>query len=250
MPNYLICKECSPEKQAECDMCHYCSKTIAGANGTAAQASTAMIKINPQNELEYLRLKEQVEGLAKYAAGRKITADIDLKPAGEDLVIILKVKKPLEELKKQYVSPIDIHLKAVRKVFDDLLNSLEEATKINKSKINAYNQEKERKIREIEEVNRQAEELARKQARLNEGVFTVDTTPIPVPEPPVKKVSTVAGGFTTTKIPKWRLVDITKVPEKYKILDAVLIGRVVRAGEKEITGIEIYYEDSIRTNVR
>jgi hypothetical protein len=43
-------------------------------------------------------------------------------------------------------------------------------------------------------------------------------------------------------VKKWKLVDMAKVPDKYKQLNEPLITKVVKAGEPDIPGIEIYTE--------
>lgn len=94
-----------------------------------------------------------------------------------------------------------------------------------------------------------------REAVLNNGEITVDLTPVVAPAPvyapaPVAKVQTDMGTTQTVKIRKYRLVDLSKVPAQYLMLNDSLVGKVVRAGIPEIPGIEIYEEESLRVTAR
>ena len=104
---------------------------------------------------------------------------------------------------------------------------------------------------EVEDVNRQALELARKQAALNGGEFTVDTTPIPVPIA-VKNVSTDLGSVGTMKVYSFEVVDKSLVPLEYMLVDGAKVGAVVRAskGGIIIPGIKVIIGETIRVTTK
>jgi hypothetical protein len=196
--------------------------------------STAVIIIQPETNLGYIALKESLTSLLSYAQVRVIKTDADLIPATNDLTVIAKCKKELKTLSESYIKPIKSHLDAVRDAFNTLTVLLQGAETINKAKMDAYTEAQRLRAVEIAEVNRQAEEVSRKQAELNQGVFTVDTTPIPAPPPPVKHIRTEGGTASIVNKPAdWEIEDPAKmdlIPKEYWMLDEVKIGRVIRAG--------------------
>ena len=59
---------------------------------------------------------------------------------------------------------------------------------------------------------------------------------------PPKTVRTEAGSVTIRSAWKFEVVDMAALPDEYKIADAVKLGKVVRAGVREIPGVRIYEE--------
>jgi len=212
--------------------------------------SIAVINIAPADDLAVINLREEIIKLSNYATFRAIKRDEDLTPATDDLALIAKLKKAIKEKQDEYVKPIKNHLDKVQFVFKDLLACLDDIDKTNREKIAAYRAEQMKRQREAEELNRQAAELARKQAEFSgTGEFTVDTTPLEAPAP-VQKVSTNMGTVSTAKVWKWELVDMSQVPEEYKIIDAAKITKVVKAGLRNIPGVRIYCDETIRVAAR
>jgi len=212
--------------------------------------SVAVIRINPRDNPAIVNLQTEIVNLSNYAAFRTIRCDADLTPATDDLALIAKLKKAIKERQDEYVKPIKAHLDEVQSVFKDLLGCLEDIDKTNRDKIAAYRAGQRRRAEEAEALNRQADELARKQAEFSgTGEYTVDTTPIEAPVP-VRKVSTGMGTVSTQRVWKWELVDMAQVPEEYKIIDAGKITKVVKAGLRNIPGIRIYDEETLRVSAR
>lgn len=219
---------------------------------TEEPTETAMIRIGANQDSRVLALYEEGIKLRDYALARQIKSDDDLVPATDDLVIIAKLKKAIEATRKEYVEPIREHLDAVNATFREFTAPLNEADLVNGNKVTAYRTEVARRQLEAEAINQQKLELARREAELSgTGEFTVDTTPVVVPKP-VHKVTTNMGSTSTQKIYKWEVSDLALVPREYMIVNAALIGGVVRAskGSISIPGIKIWSEDTIRVNTR
>jgi len=213
-------------------------------------SSVAVINIAPADDLVVCNLREEIVKLSNYATFRVIKCDEDLTPATDDLALIARLKKALKEKQDEYVKPIKAHLDKVQFVFKDLLACLDDIDKTNREKIAAYRAEQLRKQREADEINRQKEELARKEAAFNgTGEFTVDTTPVEAPAP-VKKVSTNMGTVSTARVWKYEIVDPSQIPEEYKVIDYAKITKVVKAGCRNIPGVRIYEEETIRVMAR
>jgi len=209
----------------------------------------ALIKIAPERDYIIQALYSQGIELMRFAEKRVITCDQDLMPATDDLAIIAGLIKKLEAKKKEYIDPINAHLAAFREVFNRFMQPLTEANAINRDKVTAYNAAVKKRAADIAEVNRQALELARRQAELSGGEFTVDTTQIAAPIP-VQHVRTDMGTAGTVRNRKYRVVNFAELPDQYKIENSALLNKVVKAGIPEIKGVEIYFEDSLRVTLR
>lgn len=207
---------------------------------------TAIIRIGPEHDPAVLKLAEEARSLRDYAVARVIVTDADLTPATQDLSIIAKVKKALVASKADYLKPIKAHVDAVAAAFASITIPLDEADTITRNKVKDYRAAVEKRRLEAEEINRQKQELAQREAAFSgTGETTVDTTPVVVPVP-VNHVRTDMGAVGTMKVRKYRVVDFAKLPDQYKIENSALLNKVVKAGIPEIPGVEIYSEETIR----
>lgn len=116
--------------------------------------------------------------------------------------------------------------------------------KISKIQMNKRLKERkaiEQKIEQLEEIG-DTEGAHFERKKLEQFTETVPAV-VAMPEPE-------AEGVSIRHLPKWRIVDASKIPAEYWMLDEVKIGKVVRAssGTIKIDGIEIYFEES--TSVR
>jgi hypothetical protein len=171
-------------------------------------------------------------------------------PANDDVSAASQYRKVLKEKQSEYCDPIKMHLEAVKFVFTDLLDCLELADQINRKKMGDYHNEQVRRQAEAEEINRQANEVARKQAEFSgTGEFTVDTTPVQA-APVIHSAKSDMGTTSFKANWTWKLEDIKLVPEEYKILDRAAITRRVKSGERNIAGIKIFKEDVLQNRTR
>jgi len=218
----------------------------------AIEDITAVGLCVPEQDIILQNLYKQATTALKYAEGRVIQSNDDLKPATEDLASIANLKKALTEQKKRYLDPLNDKVKAFRAAFDKFFEPIDQADKVTRQKILTFKAEQERKAREAEEINRQAIELAKKQAKLNGGEFTVDTTPVPVPQVAPDKVHTEVGTAGTSQVWKFEVIDFAALPNEYKIADEVKIGKVIRAtkGTISIPGVKAWPEEILRVTTR
>lgn len=103
--------------------------------------------------------------------------------------------------------------------------------------------------KEVEEAKAKAEALA-VEGDLD-GADSVmataeKTEKAPVVAETISSVTGAAGGSASTRdVWKFRIVDQSKIPAEYFILDEKKISGVVRAGVREIPGLEIYAEQTL-----
>jgi len=215
--------------------------------------STAVINIKPNDDPGVIALCTEVNRLQVYADNLTITTDEDVKLATNDLSIIAKLKKALEEKRKEYVSPINEYLKQVNDTFKTITKPLELADLTTRNKVMAYRTEQQRKAAEIERINNLRIEAAQAEAKLNgTGEISQTIEIIEAPAAPPAHVNTDNGTLGTMKIWKFEVVDKALVPEDYKQVDMVKVGSVVRAtkGTIAIPGIRIFSEDTLKVSAK
>ena len=122
--------------------------------------------------------------------------------------------------------------------------------------VRKFQEEEERKLRqqEIDRAEAEKQEIL-EQAILNESEVALDDA-IEIDEkiedlktaPIIAKrsaVSTTFSGVHTRKVKKWKVVDKSKIPAQYFILNEKLIGANVRGGIEEIDGIKIWITNDV-----
>jgi len=217
---------------------------------TQDHISSTIVKVNPQAEEAYLSLKSEAAQLRENAVDLVVASPEAVTVASSDLALLSVLKKSIEAKRKEYVDPLNGWVKSINDVFRPLTDLVAEADRIVRTKVSDYNKEQQRikaEAERIEALRLEAEEAAAKlalEAGLPPPPPTEPVAPLPQSQE-LRSVDTGVGSMHTRKVPKWELVDFAQVPDKYKVLDTVLIGKLVRAGERDIPGIRIHLEDEI-----
>jgi len=205
---------------------------------------TAVVRIAPGKDKAVVALLNEVMRIREWAAKLEVRTEDEAKMATNDLSVMSRLKKAVEEKRREYVDPLNEHVKAVNDAFKFLTGPLAEADKMARDKVTGYKLEQDRKRKEAEDVNRQAIELARKQAELNHGEFTVDVTPVKVPDV-IKTTRTDVGSSSIVKKWEFEVEDFSILPDQYKLPDMVKIRKVVTAGAI-IPGVKAWQETNLR----
>lgn len=135
---------------------------------------------------------------------------------------------------------------------------IEQAERIVKPKIAAYQEEQERIRREEErrlqeEARKQAEEDALAQAAEleaqgdKEGAEALISEPVAPPPVVLPKSTPKVAGIATREVWQWRMIDSNKLPRQFLKVDEQKISQIVRAMKSatSIPGIEVYAEKQI-----
>jgi len=212
---------------------------------------TAIIKVNPAIDERFISLHSEARKLRQAAMDCVITSDEDVKRVTNDLSILSRLKKTIEEKRKDYTAPINDHLKFINECFKILSTPLDEADQITRKKIILYRAEEKRKADEIAEINRLRQEAAAREAILSgTGEITEPTVFIEPPAAPATTVRTESGTLGTTHIWKGEVIDFALLPDEYKTVDYVKLGKVIRAGLHSIPGVRIWEEESLKISPR
>ena len=213
-------------------------------NGTPE--STAVVQVKPDLDPAYKALMQQTHDIRTYAMAMQVESPEGVRKATEDLSLISSLKRALEDLRKRYTTPLDDFKRTIQDIFKAVSTPLDEADANLRTKVKVYNKKQDdikAEVIRIETLLREAKESAAKLAETTGEIVTPQPAPAPLPTArPAEKVHTDVGSLNMREVKKWRLIDMAKVPDKYKQLNETLITKVVKAGEPDIPGIEIYAE--------
>ena len=208
------------------------------------EVTKSLILVKPEANTEVIAFYNQALSLRDFARARVIACNDDLKPANDDLILIRKVKKAMEEKRKDYLKPFQDHVKETNEAYKTLMEPIEEADKITASKMLAFDAEQERKRKEQERINAERMKLAQDEMKLN-GELSESVNLIEVIEPLPKQVRTDMGSSGQRDNWTFAVVNFALVPDEYKMLDSTKVGKLVRAGMRNIPGLNIFNKPSI-----
>ena len=217
---------------------------------TQDHISSTIVKVNPQAEEAYLTLTSEATRLRDNALDLAVFSPASVALASADLALLSVLKRSIEANRKEYVDPLNGWVKSINDVFRPLTDLVAEADRIVRTKVGDYNKEQDRirvEAERIEALRREAEEAAAKlalEAGLPPPPPTEPVAPLPQSQE-LRSVDTAVGSMNTRKVWKWELVNFVLVADKFKVLNEVLVGKMVRAGERDIPGVRIYSEDEI-----
>lgn len=212
--------------------------------------TTALINIRPSSDITIKALFDEAVQILDNATTRQITKPEDLKLASDDLLFIRKIKKALEEKRKEYLKPLDDYMAGIRGSFDIILEPILEADKIIGNKILSYQKEQARLKAEAEAIRKEQEELARRAEAIGEK--PPEEILVPEIEMAPRRIQTEIAEVGQRKIWKWELIDFAAVPDFYKVLNNGAITNAVKAakGSIEIPGIRIFLDTTLQVKER
>lgn len=212
-------------------------------------SETTLVRLKPEIDPEVVAFYKQALSLRDYAEKRVIVAAGDLKVATEDLALISRLKKALEEKRKEYLKPLQDHVRSINVSFQLLTEPVEAADLITRKKILAYQAEQERIRQEQERINTERIKLAEAEMKLK-GELSEPVNLVAVIPEVARKIDTEVGSAGQRVIRKYRVVNFALLPDEYKMENSALLNKVVKAGCPSIPGVEIYTETILAVNTR
>ena len=197
-----------------------------------------LVTLDPNRDTSSMEFYQQALSALECARRRVISTVEDMKPASDDLVIIRKLKKALDSRRKDYLEPFQSHIKEVNEAYRVLMLPVEEADIITGGKMLAFNNEQARIRQEQERINAERLKLAQDEMNLK-GELTESVNLVEV-FPPVATTTRTELGSTGMR-DHWifEVTDFALLPDEYKMVDSVKLGKVVRAGLHTIPGVRI-----------
>lgn len=146
-------------------------------------------------------------------------------------------KKCLESKRKELVDPFRKQMAAINDKAKELTDPLDQVISLANAKVNGYQAF-------LQDLKRQEEENLRSAASLFDAEDEVYIAPL-------EKVLRGDGAVTVTKTEKrFKVLDLTKVPLKYLMVNEKAVEQDLKLGINEIPGLEIWEETTTQLRVR
>lgn len=205
--------------------------------------NTTAVAIASDPEIQ--KLHSEAVRLQEYAEARVIKSKEDLVPATNDLALIASLKKTFETRRREIIAPLQNQIKEINAAFESITLPILTADKVTRNKISEFQRAEDMRRQTAEEVNELRMTAAKKEAALNNGEISESVQLVDVPLEVPKKISTDLGSVGQRMVAKWETIDFSQVPDEYKMIDAAKVGKVVRAGLRNIPGIRIWEEPTL-----
>jgi len=211
----------------------------------ATTAENVELQVIEQDE----RVQELSQGsieLLQRAQSIEIVDDESDFAAVEFLAQVKTARKRWDELRHWFTDPLETQKKRIIAKFkagDDPLAATEKI--VGQKHLTWTIAQREAARKEQERLRKLAEaKQARQAAKAEEKGLDAPPVVIPMPtvQAPPKTVRTESGSVTIRTTWKHEVLDMAALPDEYKMPDAVKLGKVVRAGVREIPGVRIYEE--------
>ncbi len=209
--------------------------------------TTAVIKINPTLTPSFAEHLEAAKRILEIAKSRTILSEEDAKSANDDLTTMKKLIDAVDGERKTFTVPLNEYLKSINTPYKQITDPLAEADRITRIVLTAYKVEQNRKAAAAEALNIKAIELAKEQAAANNGEFTSDITPVPIPHAP-KLTRTDQGSSGLRDNWKWKETNLELIPREYLIPDKTMLDYIATKDhdQKVIAGIEFYNDPGLQ----
>ncbi|KKN10019.1 hypothetical protein LCGC14_1040740 [marine sediment metagenome] len=208
---------------------------------------------------ETTEIVQKTESAIEEAKGYQIDSPVVYEAAGLFLKGLKGIQKQINETFDPVVkSAYAAHKEAV-KAKKKHMEPLNKAEAIVKDKIGTYAVAEEKKRRDEERILQEAARKQEEEARLKEAeeaeargdtetVEEILETPVVAPPVVLASVTPKVEGISYTTIWKFRIKNPAGIPDKYKLIDEVKIGKIVKAmkDQTNIPGVEVYSEQSVR----
>lgn len=198
---------------------------------------------------EVLELSTEVSVLENRAASLAVADEASLNQANSWLVDIKRLKDAVEAKRTFFTKPLNDHLRTINAFFKTFSEPLVRADAILRDSVLKYRREQDA-IRREEEARLRAEAEERQREAIKQaqesGVPIPPPTPLPViPQQQSKTMDVGDGKVIAKKAWTFRIVHAGEVPREYLSIDEKKIRAVIKAGIRNIPGVEIYEEESL-----
>lgn len=224
------------------------AETIAEVQG--APKLTALV-LRPGEDVEAHGYFEEALEFLKYAEARVIASVEDVKAATNDLALISKLRKVMENKRKSLLDPLRLQADAIRETYTYLMTPVLKADKVTRDKMLAFDAEQRRIRQEQEDINRKRTEAAEAEMRLK-GELTESVNLVEVAPEPAKSISTDMGTTGMTDSWKYEVIDFAQLPDEYKVVDGAMLTAIARKhhDQKQVNGVRFYNEPFITVRAR
>lgn len=178
-------------------------------------------------------IEEETSPLLAEVDAYSIESSSDVENVSVFLKKVSDAIKNVEAKRLEFTKPLNQSLKAINSTFKELKRPLEEAKGVLSTKILDWRAIESKRVEKEEARRRKIQEAHKKQGH-----------EVKAPVVMAKPEKTI-GNTQVRKVWRSKVVDFSKVPDEYKAIDQVKVNQAVRSGEREISGIEIYQEETM-----
>lgn len=193
-------------------------------------------------------IKQDQSSLLQQVSTVVVHNDGDMHRASEWLVQIKARLKRIEEKRVEYTKPLNDQVKVINSDFKALAEPYLEMENSIKRAIGGYVDEQrrievERVRKEEAERRKEAERIAQEEDISRRQALAQIEKPKVVEAP--KTVKTETAKVVTKQVTKFEIVDPSKVPDEFKVVDERLVRQAVNSGVKRIAGVRIWEETQV-----
>lgn len=224
-------------------------------------------ELDLKNDKEIVAISQQAPSFIQKVDAIRISTELQSKSANDLLTWLKQAYKTLEAKRIAKTKPLNDYVKTLNSEFAEKMNPIEHAIEILNGKMRDFllmmrrkaQEEADRKAKiEQERLDKEAKEKATAEADLLEEAVPAVITPTVV-----VKANPVANATVTSSLGKtflretfaWKVVDASKIPDEYWLLDEKKINALVKAHTKtekgkkmndlKIEGVEIFLEADV-----
>lgn len=223
-------------------------------------------ELDLKNDKEIVAISQQAPSFIQKVDAIRIDTELQSKSANDLLTWLKQAYKTLESKRVAKTKPLNDYVKTLNSEFAEKMNPIERAIEILNGKMRDFllmmrkkaQEEADRKAKiEQERLDKEAKDKASAEADLLE-----EAAPAVVPTV-VVKAKPVANATVTSSLGKtflketfaWKVIDASKIPDEYWLLDEKKINALVKAHTKtekgkkmndlKIEGVEIFLEADV-----
>jgi phage gp36-like protein len=208
--------------------------------------NTQKLLVLPEKDQELNQIESKCSRILKKAQKIEVMDDKTVEDASTGLKVVRDLKKTIEEKRKFFVKPLNDHVKRINEFFKTFSFPLDQADRILKKKILDYQQLKRK------QMEKEKERLQKKIKKAEESKTGVLSLRLKQKQEEIEKELTSRtvkydSGVKTITRKKWtfEIVDISKIPREYLMVDTVKINQAIKQGVREIPGVKIYQKEEI-----
>lgn len=217
--------------------------------GIEIPEGSAVVVIDAGKAPNFSKHLEAAQRILKIASTREILNENDAKGANDDSIVMSELSKAITAERRLFTDPLNGYVKSINEAYKLITDPLTEADEITRKLLTAYKVAQQKKAAEVEALNREAMELARRQAEANQGEITVDLKPVPVPFAP-KLTRTASGKSGLVDNWKYEVTDYGLLPREYMMPDDAILKAIAKKYHdgKQVSGIRFYNEPDLRVS--
>ncbi len=210
---------------------------------------TAVVMVDAGKAPSFAKHLEAARRVLEIAKSCEIRTEADAKAVNDDLNVMAELEKGVDAERKTFTVPLNGYLSSINGEYKLITDPLTEAKQIYRKLLTAYKVEQKRKSDEAEKLNLDAVDLARRQAEANNGEFTVETKPVPIPYAP-KLTRTDQGKSGLVDHWVYEIIDIDQLSREFMVPDDAMLSSIAtkQHDKKPVKGVRFYNEPKLRVS--